>query len=239
MIDLAYIQKSRLTGEFTDDSGYQFWHGCHKLGIPTQSFEDVARCPLTKGTLVHGGVQTVQWAFAKLGVPKPQVPTAPPELKPWYGRKMWTTSIKWFRRGVQPPQFIKPLHEQKLFTGYVTHGDTRDLVELATYDDDVELLCSEPVNFVSEHRLFIHRDTIIGCRHYLGDLTKYPDFDVALACVEAFKSAPCAYSLDLGVTEDGRTLVVEVNDAYALGAYGLSSMQYAFMVVDRWGEIVK
>lgn len=236
-IELAYIQKSILTGEFTDDSGYQFWTGCQRLGIPTKSFTNLAELPLTKSTLVHGGVQTVLKALARLGVADPGVPSNPVSLKPWYGRRIWESTLGECKRNLRR-NFVKPSKAQKLFTGYVMHGDSRDLVELAEFDDDVEVLVSEPVKFESEYRLFVHRGTILGCRHYAGDFTKYPDFDVALACVEAFKKAPVAYSLDLGVTDDGRTLVVEVNDAYALGAYGFSPVQYAQMVVDRWAEIV-
>lgn len=47
-----------------------------------------------------------------------------------------------------------------------------------------------------------------------------------------------AYSLDLGLAEDGRTLIVEINDCFSLGTYGFPALPYAQMVVDRWSEIV-
>jgi hypothetical protein len=62
--------------------------------------------------------------------------------------------------------------------------------------------------------------------------------DVATQAIQRFKDAPVGYSLDLGVTDDGRTLLVEVNDAWALGAYGTPSIPYTEMVVNRWKEMV-
>ncbi len=48
----------------------------------------------------------------------------------------------------------------------------------------------------------------------------------------------CA-NIDIGVTRDGRTLVVEVNDGYALGNYGLSPLKSINFHRARWKEMVK
>ncbi len=47
------------------------------------------------------------------------------------------------------------------------------------------------------------------------------------------KDAPIAYGLDIGVT-DGRTLVVEVNDGYALGKLWLSPLNSINFHKARW-----
>ena len=39
------------------------------------------------------------------------------------------------------------------------------------------------------------------------------------------------------ITLGGYELVVEVNDAYALGAYGLPPLRYAAMIDARWAEL--
>ena len=49
---------------------------------------------------------------------------------------------------------------------------------------------------------------------------------------------PISYSLDVGVDDQGDTLLVEVNDCYALGNYGLDATTYTNMLYDRWKEIV-
>jgi hypothetical protein len=39
--------------------------------------------------------------------------------------------------------------------------------------------------------------------------------------------------MDWGVTSDGKTVLIEVNDVYALGCYGLDRLLYASMLRDR------
>lgn len=48
---------------------------------------------------------------------------------------------------------------------------------------------------------------------------------------------PDAYGIDFGVTKDGRTLLIEVNDAWALGCYGLESHLYAKFLLTRWAQL--
>ncbi len=121
----------------------------------------------------------------------------------------------------------------------MTSGNLRDLIQTASFPDEFEVLCSEPVEFVVEYRCFVHKGMIVDCRRYRGDYRRVVDLDVTgQGCVKAYTSAPVCYSLDLGLVSDGRTLVVEVNDAFALGAYGMPSIPYAQMVMDRWEEMV-
>ena len=99
-------------------------------------------------------------------------------------------------------------------------------------------MASEVVNFRAEYRLFIHRKRVIGCRFYNGDFRLAPDFSVADRFLQLYQAQPIAFSLDLGITDKRETLVVEINDAFSLGAYGLGSIPYARMVTDRWEEMV-
>ena len=41
-----------------------------------------------------------------------------------------------------------------------------------------------------------------------------------------------------GVTDDGKTLLVEVNDAWALGSYGTPPIPYTEMAINRWKQMV-
>jgi len=72
-----------------------------------------------------------------------------------------------------------------------------------------------------------------------GDYRFYPDYRVIEAAMFAYKSAPVAYTLDFGVTEDKETRLIEANDAFSLGAYGLPSVVYARMVEARWDQMVE
>lgn len=52
-----------------------------------------------------------------------------------------------------------------------------------------------------------------------------------------FSDAPNGYGIDFGVTDDGRTLLIEVNDGYALGSYGMYYLDYAKLLSARWAEL--
>lgn len=58
------------------------------------------------------------------------------------------------------------------------------------------------------------------------------------SAVKDFAGAPAGYAADFGVTGDGRTLLVEINDGYSLGCYGLQHNLYAQLLSARWAELV-
>ena len=41
----------------------------------------------------------------------------------------------------------------------------------------------------------------------------------------------------MGVTDTGESILIEINDGYSLGAYGLQSVQYAQLLSARWAEL--
>ena len=57
--------------------------------------------------------------------------------------------------------------------------------------------------------------------------------------VKDYTSSPVAYTLDVGVTADGDTILVEVNDMWAIGSYGFDAKMYALMCVRRMKELCK
>lgn len=240
-VERAYVQKED-HGEFLSDATYTFWRGCHLLGIETIPFQikDIDTLPLTKETMIHGGVGAVRKILERMGVPQPHIDGMPPEnLLKFYGRRMWSTTMSEIRRRYETNDhvFIKPLHRQKAFAGHVTSGLVGDLIKTAGFEDGFEILASEVVRFEVEYRLLIHKREIIGCRHYRGNFRKAIDFNVADAFMMEFNNQPVAYSLDIGVVGN-KTLVVEINDAFSLGTYGMAAVPYARMVIDRWEEIV-
>ena len=81
--------------------------------------------------------------------------------------------------------FVKPLRSQKAFNGHVTSGELRDLIQTAAFEDDFEVLCSEPVQFVTKYRSFVNKGELIGMKHYKGDYGRFVDFDVVKAGAKA------------------------------------------------------
>ena len=48
-----------------------------------------------------------------------------------------------------------------------------------------------------------------------------------------------AHTCNKAITPGGGVILVEVNDAFALGNYALSSLTYAEMIIARWNELVQ
>ena len=75
-------------------------------------------------------------------------------------------------------------------------------------------------------------------RPYRGDWHYHYDHSVLDYAVDNYRTDPAGYAMDFGVTDDGRTLLVEVNDGFALGCYGADPIQYAKLLSARWCELV-
>lgn len=104
---------------------------------------------------------------------------------------------------------------------------------------DYPIWISEVVEFIAEWRCFVLDGQVLDVRPYTGDYHAHFDASVIDEAISCWKNAPIAYGLDIGVTRDGRTLVVEVNDGYALGNYGLSPLNSINFHKARWKEMVK
>ena len=195
--------------------------------------------PLRESDVVFAGFSYARRAFERLGFNVPHLDYIPQETLPFAGRDLWLEDIGTVRKRVQDGEqiFFKPTPDRpKLFAGQVA-SQTKDLIATANAPNDTIVFCSEPVRFVSEHRAFVLHGELIGLRHYQGDPLAFPNPDTVRAAIAAYATAPAAYAYDFGVTDDGRTLVVEVNDGYSSGAYGLSPLRYARVISARWDEI--
>jgi hypothetical protein len=240
-IKKAFIQASLETKMPLDETAFAVWYGCRMLDIePTlYTFTRDIQGELAKDTFVYAGVPFTVAALNCLGVPIPEVLDYPTSLGNFFGRWINTSTLGALRqRKTSQPVFVKPKGGTKLFNGFLYTGSIADQLNVNTFEDDLPIWESEVVKFRSEYRVLVHRGDIIACRHYKGDCTVFPDMDIAKAMVSEFKWPPCGYSLDLGITDMGKTLLVEVNDAWALGCYGTPSIPYTEMVINRWKEIV-
>lgn len=253
--------------EFPSINFFQADQGFRELGyeieyfvyLPDQEgnapfrFADTLRSDVpvfTKDTIVVGGVQTVDAVYDLLKVNNPHLESYPHQLDEYMCRKISEKTLEQVRTEILDdiendrinPQFIKPKAEQrKVFTGHVVSRYV-DLIKTAGLPGETKVWSSPIVEFISEYRVFINRGKIVGLKHYKGDFLVFPD-DIAIErMVNDYYDAPIAYSLDVGVTKSpfdaSDTLLVEVNDANALGCYGLGPVTYANMIVDRWNEVV-
>jgi hypothetical protein len=243
VINRVLIQKKN--GELATVNGWTAWFGFDQKAYPISFFEwpqlrdgEVA---VTPATLVVGGVGPVRHALQMLGA-APAVIDLPASLRGYLGRDVRSATLAEVRDAFTcedpSPLFIKPRDVHKAFNGQVLTA-FRDLIPTASLPGELALWASETVEFLSEWRYFIHRHEIIGVGHYRGDPFLHPDAATVRAAVADYRAeAPVAYGIDIGVTPDGRTLLVEVNDAYALGPIGLRPVPYANMLEDRWLELM-
>jgi ATP-grasp domain, R2K clade family 2 len=230
-------------GRFANISHFTAYLGFREFGYEIQLFawNDLESLALTRETIVAGGIPAVVRALSRLGIEVPTLPAIPDSIASFAGRKTWASTLSevrsHFTGEVVAPLFFKPIPaDRKLFNGTVAKV-FRDLIATAGHRADLPVLCSELVHFVSEYRVFVLQREIIGCKHYKGDFRISPDFAVIDAAVAAFDGSPSAYGIDFGVTAEGKTLLVEVNDAYSLGCYGLGETRYARMLEVRWREL--
>lgn len=88
--------------------------------------------------------------------------------------------------------------------------------------EDEEYFVSEEVDFASEWRCFVYRGQLRGIKHYLGNEWIMPEKEFVENCIQTMTkdSDMLAYTLDVGVTGDGKNAVIEVHNFLSCGLYG-------------------
>lgn len=193
-------------------------------------------------TIVSGGVRTIRTALQRAGRHPVAMPSLPDCLDAWIERKYWTSTFgniqKAFASDTATQRMhIKPLTHDKLFTGRIVQRSS-DLARLGDVAESEPVLVQEPVEFVSEWRAYVLRKKILHVGHYLGEPLLFPDATRVRDALHAYEASPIGFSMDWGVTADGRTLLVEVNDGSSLGNYGLSGKAHTAIIEARWREMM-
>lgn len=141
--------------------------------------------------------------------------------------------------------FIKPL-TIKLFTGLVLDGAS--YTALNGVPDDTQVMSYEPFNrpIVTEWRVYVHNHRIADVKNYSGEILNVPDEDYIYAMMKHNKEEgfPIAYVMDVGKMEKIQHtvpdhVIIEYNDMWAIGNYGIPNDLYLRMLKDRYFEIVR
>ena len=112
-------------------------------------------------------------------------------------------------------------------------GDTCSIIQM----EDIDLLglksnepyfVSEPVDIVSEWRIFVKRGRVVGVRNYGGDEWVVPDRTTVLSMVNAYHVvSPFSYTLDVAAIQNSNgtvyTDIVEVHNFISCGLYGFDT----------------
>lgn len=185
-----------------------------------------------------GSVEFTTMFFKKCNVEVPKYIGYPKELDEFLGRKIIETTFE--NLDDDYPYFVKPSEDVKLFTGdTVTKPQHLDYIkQYGNCKNDTKVFKSEIVDFITEYRVFVSKGEIRGIKHYRGDFEKFIDVDVVHQMVEKYKTCPSAFTLDVGLTTEGKTLLIEVNDMWSIGSYGLDAKIYTLLCIRRLKEIM-
>lgn len=194
-----------------------------------------------------GSVEFVREAMKLAGISEPDNLSYPVQLQ-----KYLAGSVRQLRAGsVLGRHFVKPLRT-KLFTGFV-FDSMQDPAELGEHDreqhaafmalpPDEMVWVAEPVSFAGEWRYYVRDGRVIGRGRYdpggADDVGEPRAAVVERVLADLPFEHPCA--LDFGVLDDGRTVLVEVNDAWAIGLYAeaMPAAEYLDYLLDRWHWLV-
>ncbi|MBR4514346.1 MAG: ATP-grasp domain-containing protein [Lachnospiraceae bacterium] len=226
-------------------------YGFRELGaeiIPYHTIDEIYD-DVDREDIVLDYIEQCKTIFGKFGA-KSQIPDYPDSMKAFLGRRIWKDTIdsiasdeeKW-----SAGYFVKPIHD-KAFTGKII-SRIADLIGCGNSTENYEVLVSEPLDILAEWRGFIIYDKLVDLRPYgiLLNRTRqsylyHYDGSTVREMMKAFcewEDRPAACSMDICYTKDGRTLLVEFNDAYSLGAYGLPDIVYAKLISARWAQLMR
>lgn len=95
---------------------------------------------------------------------------------------------------------------------------------------------SQIITIDSEWRAFVYNGKLVGLQNYAGEFTKFPNVGVIKEMIKAYKSAPIAYTLDVGVQEfnHNKTFVIEVHDFFSCGLYGFADHAIYPNMLYKW-----
>lgn len=210
--------------------------GFLKKGYEVVLFDPDYGVPLEGDPIIVGGVPIVKRALAALGTPARVDLDYPDSVHDFLGRRVWRGILSDLENLGEV--FVKPV-DQKRFKGAWVR-DFRDRFEFVSQPDDLPVYFSDPFFFVSEWRCYVVDGEIVQICFYRGDTFCFPDPEIPrriLRVMQEAGEAPISFGIDVGVGPDGGTHLVEVNDGFALGNYGLPSLAYAHLIETRWREL--
>ena len=126
------------------------------------------------------------------------------------------------------PFFIKPYNKIKLFDGSVIEKQSHlDLISYDIKNDNEEIVVSSFVKMLSEWRVIVYKNDILHIGFYKGNIEILPSIYKIKEMIKSYSLAPdcpICYCLDVYVSEDYFTYLVEINDIWASGLYGCNNM---------------
>jgi hypothetical protein len=220
------------------DWGRSAWMGFKAKGTKVHIFEFIDEVPVSRENIVVAGVKETYQYLAQLGIQPRRTLNVPEELMQYAGRKIEFMTLGEFKKDSRLPIFVKPNDLNKQFdAGVVSKQSSKE--SFFPFPDETNVLVSEVIDVVSEYRCYVIQGELVGIKHYRGDIRIFPDVAVIDGCIRDFKDAPSGYSVDVGILSDGRTILIECQDGWSIGNYGLEDDLYTKLITRRWMDFLK
>lgn len=92
---------------------------------------------------------------------------------------------------------------------------------------------SDIIPISSEWRCFIFNNELIDVRHYIGEFDNIPSKAVIKEMIASYTNSPPAYTLDVGVTNYDRTVILEVHNFWSCGLYGFEASEKLLKMISQ------
>lgn len=93
---------------------------------------------------------------------------------------------------------------------------------------------SDFIDIVSEYRVFVYQNKMVGIKHYVGDFTIFPNINIIEDMILSYKTQPVAFTLDIAITDKGKTVPIEVHDFFSCGLYGFNRLDILPYMFSNW-----
>ena len=104
-----------------------------------------------------------------------------------------------------------------------------DFYQFENTSKKTKVYCSEIVEWITEYRIYVIDDKIIDIKWYEGE--KRPiNLQVVKEAIKLY-SPVRGYGIDFGLLKTGETALIEFNDGYSLGNYGMWKKHYADLII--------
>lgn len=196
-----------------------------------------------------GSVEFVRMAMEVAGISEPASISYPQVLSNHLHREVRSQAAgnvlgRWFVKPQKTKAFTGFVFDSSMGPGQLPEHEREQLSGFNALPPHEEVWVSEPVVWSSEYRFYVLDGQALAFARYDDGPDSAPMVDESvvaemLFAMASWPDAPCAFSLDVGVLASGETALVECNDAWALGYYGvpLDRGRYIEMLWRRWSQL--
>jgi hypothetical protein len=235
---MIYIQSNKeITRPLIFDSSCALY-GALESGLDYRltTFEEVASGKfdaLIRTNVFVGSVEFMREVFSRIGLTDVRVPKNS-------NRESQIMELgEAYQLALSKKIFIKPV-EIKLFTGLVLDGSVYSQLNFVPENSLVMVYDVFPHPIESEWRIYVLDGKIMDSRNYSGDFMVTPDYSYVLNDIRTNRDEfPCSYTIDVGILSNGESVIIEYNDMWAIGNYGVPNDIYVRMLKNRYFEIVR